>query len=483
MTNPDTLYVLGERVRIAGPEDWSDRSLPLLTLFHLHYFDDLCALGAGERNAWHRALMERWLRENPPGRAPGWGPFPTSLRLVNWTKWLMAGAEPWPALLHSMAVQARFLNRRIETHLLGNHLLENARALLYIGTFFAGSEAREWRQRGRTLLERELAEQILADGGHFERSPMYHALMLEGLLDLINLHRAFGRDVPDAWRDCASVMISWLRTFTHPDGDIALFNDAALGVASTTSELCEYATRLELAVPFSTLAFHPAGSGYVRLDNQRAVLFADLAPLGPDYLPAHGHADTLTFELSVDGRRLIVDSGTSRYGQGSERTRQRATAAHNTVVVDGLNSSEIWGGFRVGRRARVGGISVAADRAEAYHDGYAHLPGRPLHWRRFWLRERELTIEDEIRGGSEHQVDLAVHLHPDVELQPQAEGFRWRRRSDGLRGRLYCEGPTRLAAHDSQYHPEFGASIASQKVVGSFHGTLPLRLVTKLAWE
>ncbi|MEN9780004.1 MAG: hypothetical protein RL014_1152 [Pseudomonadota bacterium] len=91
-------------------------------------------------------------------------------------------------------------------------------------------------------------------------------------------------------------------------------------------------------------------SGYVRLDNGPAVALLDVAPVGPDYLPGHAHADTLSFELSVGAQRVLVNSGTSCYGSSAERLRQRGTAAHNTVVVNGQDSSEVWGGFRVARR-------------------------------------------------------------------------------------------------------------------------------------
>ena len=77
----------------------------------------------------------------------------------------------------------------------------------------------------------------------------------------------------------------------------------------------------------------------------------DVAPVGPDYLPGHAHADTLSFELSLFGQRVLVNSGTSQYEAGPERSRQRGTAAHNTVIVDGHDSSEVWAGFRVARRA------------------------------------------------------------------------------------------------------------------------------------
>src|SRR6185295_1096925 len=109
------------------------------------------------------------------------------------------------------------------------------------------------------------------------------------------------------------------------------------------------------------------------------------ASVGPSYQPGHAHADTLSFELSLHGRRVLVNSGTSEYGTGPERQRQRSTAAHNTVVIDGQDSSEVWGGFRVARRAHCQWLATSrtpAPSIEAVHDGYLRLPGRNTHRRR-----------------------------------------------------------------------------------------------------
>ena len=169
------------------PADWQRADLEKLWLYNLHYFDDLRARDAAGRRAEQRALLERWVRENPPGMGVGWEPYPCSLRIVNWIKWALAGGELGPALEQSLALQAEHLSRHVEHHLQGNHLLANAKGLAFAGLFFSGAAAQRWLAAAVALLERQLPEQILADGGHCERSPMYHALVLEDLLDLINL--------------------------------------------------------------------------------------------------------------------------------------------------------------------------------------------------------------------------------------------------------------------------------------------------------
>jgi uncharacterized heparinase superfamily protein len=382
LTGPGEFRFLNETGSLAE-HGWDGPAKPKLWRYNQHYFDDLNAEGAAARNAWHPGLIADWLDANPPGQGSGWEPYPTSLRMVNWIKWALAGNPLPPAAVASLALQARWLTRRLEWHLLGNHLFANAKALVFAGCFFDGAEAGGWLDIGLRILEREIPEQILADGGQFELSTMYHALAVEDMLDLVNIAAAFGRfDEVERWRPSVAPMLSWLLTMSHPDGAIAFFNDAAWGIAPPNGALLAYASRLGIACgPPSAPICHLPESGYVRMSAGDFVVLADLARIGPDYLPGHAHADTLSFEASFAGQRVFVNSGTSEYGTGTERQRQRGTAAHNTVVVEGRDSSEVWAGFRVGRRARPRNVQVAqyADRlhVEASHDGYRYLKQAP----------------------------------------------------------------------------------------------------------
>ncbi len=224
-------------------------------------------------------------------------------------------------------------------------------------------------------------------------------------------------------------MLHWLQGMTHPDGQIALFNDAAFGIAPDLAALQAYAARLDIAVPLQQAngggLIHFADSGYVRLEQGSAVAFLDVAPVGPDYLPGHAHADTLSFELSVFGQRVVVNGGTSCYGVGPQRLRERATAAHSTVEVAGESSSEVWGGFRVARRARPFDL-VARAQADhlvvgCSHDGYGRLPGRPVHRREWRMEAAGLTVSDSVKGGN-HAAVARFILHPLTRVNSKGSG-------------------------------------------------------------
>src|SRR5205823_3153302 len=164
------------------------------------------------------------------------------------------------------------------------------KALLFAGSLFEGACAERWRARGLRILEQELPRQILSDGAHVERSPMYHSIVLEDVLDLCNLRRAFDVPLPNL-SNFASQMLGWLERMIHPDGKISFFNDAAFGIALDPSALQAYAGRL--GIPATAMVL--GESGYVRLENDHVVVIFDAAQLGPDYQPGHGHADTLSF--------------------------------------------------------------------------------------------------------------------------------------------------------------------------------------------
>lgn len=490
MLAPNRFRFLNEEYELLSQSDWNHPSRAKLWLYNLHYFDDLNAERANERGAWHLALIERWIAENPPGRGNGWEPYPLSLRIVNWIKWALAGNCLSDGALHSLAVQSRCLARRIEYHLLGNHLLANAKALVFSGVFFNGNEAASWLKKGLCILTTQLPEQFLADGGHFERSPMYHCIILEDLLDLINLldGQQTNADV-SLLKTYAGRMRRWMEFMLHSDGQIALFNDAALGIAAHPAALVTYAEELgicEIDEEYSSRPeiersniscissgpsklIHLKTSGYIRVENGPMTLFLDVAPIGPAYLPGHAHADTLTFEMSLHGQRFIVDSGTSRYDEGLERLLERSTNSHNTVVIDGQNSSEVWGGFRVARRAMPFGLEIKETvpgclTVRCAHDGYRRLPGCPVHWREWCIQRNSLKIRDVIEGRYGSAVGY-FHFSPSIKMEKEASDSNGNIFSITMKGseKINCcvqKGHARMVS--AAYHQEFGKSIPNQ---------------------
>lgn len=477
---------VGHDGEVRTAADWNDPARTKLWLYNLHYFDDLRADDAAIRTQWHGALMERWLNENPPRSGNGWEPYPLSLRIVNWIGWGLAGNRFSPELLHSLAVQVRMLGQTLEFHLLGNHLLANAKALILAGCFFSGPEADGWLRTGLGLLADQLDEQILPDGGHFELSPMYHAIILEDVLDLIQLGKLYPRELAaerQAWELLAGRMMTWLADMTHPDGEIAFFNDAAFGIARTHAELAAYAQLLDVAHTSNADPLRVLGaSGYFRLRSGPFSVVFDAAEIGPRYLPGHGHADVLSLEACLDGRRLLTNGGTSSYANDRVRDEERSTAAHGTVEIDGHSSSEVWASFRVGRRAHPFDLSTetAGDRLSvaASHDGYRWLPGKPVHRRHIAVSPVALSVTDRITGTGGHSVVGRFPLHPSVSVSPEPGGCRLEL-AGGRVLRVRVIGPSDIAVEEGHYAPTFGQRLSRPVLVWRHDGHLPLNVETR----
>ncbi|MBN8955487.1 MAG: alginate lyase family protein [Rhizobiales bacterium] len=486
----ESFRFLSVEATLTAPSDWDNESRSKLWRYNLHYFDWLKEKAASERTAEDGLWIDRWITDNPAGRGTGWEPYPLSLRIVNWIVWFLTIGEATPSRLASLATQVRALENSLEFHLLGNHLFANAKALVFAGSFFRGDEADRWRTQGLALLRDELPEQILPDGGHFELSPMYHALILEDVLDLIGLERTYAEPATGPLAhlrlsDIAARMSRWLQTMCHPDGEISYFNDAAFGIAPPPHEVFECARARGISVELEkTEKTLMPSSGYAAIAVGPFHILFDCGRVGPDYIPGHAHADTLSFELSVGAERLISNSGTSTYAWGADRQRERSTAAHSTVVIDNENSAEVWGSFRVGRRPDVGPISSGDDGdsrwIECHHRGYAHLPGSPIHRRRIAVRTDSVEIVDDIEGSREHHVSGFFHLHPGVQVSANGDGRFELATPEGSRLMMEITGAQTTETFESQFAITFGHTVSRTALAWHWRGELPVRIRTRL---
>ena len=256
-------------------------------------------------------------------------------------------------------------------------------------------------------------------------------------------------------------MLGWYQAMSHTNGEPAFFNDSANGIAKPYPLLVQYAGNLGVKAS-RRISSWLKDSGYVSFQHRHIHLLVDVAKVGPDYLPGHAHADSLSLELSVSGHKVVVNSGTSEYGLGDERQRQRGTAAHSTLYIPGIDSSEVWGGFRVARRARVKLEKFQESEAElllkARHNGYCRLKGSPVHQRQIQYQSDKLIISDQLTSGL-YESYVRFHLHPDIAIQQVDNGFRLSKQAQWLADIDIKLGKANVI--DSSYHPEFGISMDS----------------------
>ena len=387
--------------------DWNFPDYGKLWTYNLNYFDFLHQPAMGREEGL--GLIEVYIG-HMDGVKDGLEPFPISLRGINWIKFLSKHDIRNQTVDASLRAQYAILMDNLEYHLLGNHLLENGFSLLF-GAYYFRDES--LYAKAKEILTKELHEQVLDDGAHFELSPMYHQIMLFRVLDCINLvknNEWKARELLGLLSDKASVMLGWLENITFPDGTTPLLNDSAYGIAPEPSQLTEYGASLGI----ETRNLPLSASGYRVRETDRYKIIVDVGNIGPDYIPGHAHSDTFSFVLYAGGKPLIVDTGTSTYETNERRTAERGTAAHNTVMLDGLEQSEVWGGFRVARRARVYDLTEDEASIKARHDGYRSRLGA-IHERKFVFNENSIKITDNIVSGRSHDARFRIHFHPDIE--------------------------------------------------------------------
>ncbi len=469
------LDLMQHRVPLATPFDWSLAAIPdrpLLALFHLHAMEWI----EGLDDAAFQGVVRDWIAQVDAAGArelrSAWHPFVISLRAVVWMQQSARRRRRLPddflsALDRSVAAQIRALEADLELDLGGNHLLKNAKALLWAGATFDGPEAERWTRRAVGILANELGEQMLGDGMHFERSPAYHAQVVADLLECraVLAPSPLRARLDEYLRRGAQVVAD----LAHPDGAPSLFNDGGLHMAYAPREILDVAERA-LGTKFTPRpVFALDEAGYYGARRGKDYVLFDCGAIGPDHLPAHGHADALAFEWTVAGERLVVDAGVYEYRPGDMRDLARSTKSHNTVTLDDHDSIEFWSSFRVGRRCRVKRteLRVLPDGfvLEGTHDGFAHLAGAPIHRRRIHARPDDVRIEDRIEGGSGQIARSRLLLHPDCRVSTERDGSLTIRRGRA-RARVVTEAPIEVV--DAWWFPDFGIRLRTLQLVVTY---------------
>ncbi|MDC0083076.1 heparinase II/III family protein [Schleiferiaceae bacterium] len=407
----------GERI------DWNYDKYGKLWSYNLNYFDFLNQLEISKNAGLF--LIRQFVRFEDESK-DGKEPYPVSLRILNWVKFLSKNQVKDEIISSALYHDCRILLNNLEFHLLGNHLLENAFALLF-GSYYFQDEY--FYKRSRDLLVTELNHQVMQDGAHFELSPMYHQIILFRLLDsiyLIRLNPTWKRDdLLSLLESKASRMLSWLSNITYANGDVPMVNDSTFDIAPSSDKLFTYSKYLGIAYSIIPLA----DSGYRKVTRSNYEIFIDIGNVGPDFQPGHAHSDTLNFELRKEDNPIIVDTGISTYEKNSIRQHERSTSSHNTVKIGVIEQTEVWGGFRVAKRAKISNLKEGPNLIQASHDGY--LSSGYNHTRSFLWSEKHLILLDEIDISTGSTAKAYFHLHFSV-TKPLVDGNRVKLNPSGV---------------------------------------------------
>ena len=428
--------------------------------------------------------LDSWIEQCPYGTGMNWrSPLELAIRLINWV-WALELIRPaglidegrerrlMPAVHHHLHEISRKYSRFSSAN---NHLIGEAAGVFIGSSYFAQfRQSARWREASRRILAEEILNQTYSDGGTREQAMGYHLFVLEFLALCGLVARNTGQEFPAAYWDRLERMFEFVAGFVEGGGTVPMFGDCDDGYVldlggrenpaaawlPVGAVLFGRADFKALSGGFSESAFWllgsgghesytgiegPSGedwlrsrafpeSGYYLLQSGRhmssdaiSVSF-DCGDLGFGPIAAHGHADALSFTLRAFGRDVFVDPGTYDYfSYGSWRDYFRSTRAHNTVVVDGCDQSEMLGPFLWGGRARSrclrweptpGGGTVTGE-----HDGYGRVTPPVIHTRTITLDSElgEVRVVDQLAGAGRHTADFCLHLAEDCSLQPLSE--------------------------------------------------------------
>jgi hypothetical protein len=426
-----------------------------------------------------RAHLESWFGACPYLLGPNWtSSLELAIRLINWSiAWQLIGGIDSAA--YSGSSGSRFRERWLRSiyqhmHFVrghfsrfssaNNHLIGEA-AGLFVGavTWPYWAKCKGWADDAQRLLEREAELQNAPDGVNREQAVSYQQFVLDFLLIPLLAGRASGREFSRDYSRRIEAMLEYLASIMDVGGHVPMIGDADDGYAvrpSQEPDFCPYRSLLATgailfrrgdfkakagklddktrwllgadakrnyeALPSGPNALpvrraFPDGGYYILgcdFETDREIrAIADAGPLGYLSIAAHGHADALALTLSVGGREFLVDPGTYAYHtQKKWRDYFRGTAAHNTVVVDGENQSEIGGNFMWLRKA-VAHCEIWENDAETdcfvgSHDGYQRLEDPVTHRREIRLdkQARHFYVTDTLECRGAHRVECFWHF-------------------------------------------------------------------------
>lgn len=392
--------------------EWKLEKETTLWNFNLHYFEFLFPFIKAYQDTKKFKYLEKtyfliraWINQNPKGKGIGWSPYTIAVRLTNWISYYEYVKDNLDdnfrrLILNSMHEQYRYLAIHIEKHLLGNHYFEDLKALVLCAVFFNDEKMLE---SALHALKKECKEEILPDGMHFELSPMYHKIILEGILRVAIALRGINRRDEEIEKYIQPMLdVAW--SFEGDIKRVPLFNDSGDNIAKSLKALVSVSEKyFDVSPHFKSQL---ADSGFYFFGVGKWKLIVDAGQPGPKYIPGHTHCDAMSFELFYDGAPVIVNCGTYAY-QCEKREYFRSTKAHNTVLVDDTEQSQCWSTFRLAKRS-----SVKLKRVDDDSIDMELLDQRNNKVeRKICIRHGKLKILDK---SEKHMISSFFHFIPDI---------------------------------------------------------------------
>jgi uncharacterized heparinase superfamily protein len=403
------IFIWGRKIDLLKV-NWNHKNKPKLWIYHLHYFD---FLGNFDRENGIK-IIHKWIESNPQSlSSAGWEPYPISLRVVNWIKFIIKYSIYDKKIFDSLSLQGYWLFKQREYRLLTNHLFKNIVALLYLGFLF---NKKKWGNWALKEFKKQLEEQVTDEGYHFEFSPTYHALFVKDLLDIYNLiknnTKGFYDDLLKELSEKIQKGLHWLDYFSE-DKKYLPINDVNYEGCPLPSQLKNYASSLGIQQDMSSN--NKISKYYPILESGDLKIMLYCAPINPAYNPAHSHADMLSILLWDNHNPILIDTGNYDYEESDEREYARSTFAHNTIVIDNENQCGLWKVFRIGSRGKLFDKKVTKDFLQCSYSYYKKMG--IIHKRTITKEDSGFLIQDFLFGKGYHNFEMFFHFAPELVLE------------------------------------------------------------------
>ena len=115
--------------------------------------------------------------------------------------------------------------------------------------------------------------------------------------------------------------------------------------------------------------------------------------------------------MFYSGTPIIVDTGISTYEKNDARFKERSSISHNCISINCQNLSDVWAGFRVGKRA------IVESQSSSGFIQATCKANRVQITRNFQVVSDGLLIEDNIERNTGLPALGCLHLHPDIDFE------------------------------------------------------------------
>ena len=472
---------------------WNASGASKACLDHLHSFGwlrDLRSYGGEAARNQAREMIDHWMTFHPSWTAKSWHPAVLGPRIAIWLGLFEFYATNAPEnfqskVLASLQRQARHLSRTIVAdNMSGIELLDAARGLVFAGLSFEGRES--WLEQGLDIIEQELPEQILSDGGHISRSPVnsFHALRICFEINAALAKAGYPR--LESVQHAIDRLTPAVRFFRHGDKCFCSFHQTT---ENNAQEIDAVLAQIDGKIRIPRSLGH---TGYERASGGRSTLIVDsgLPPQRPYDKVAH--ASPLAFEFSYGRERIFVNCGTHQTDP-DWASMLKSSAAHNMLVLDDRNAFEIRADGHVGKRIGETGVerydAQGGILIDGYHTGYKSMTGI-THRRRLYLSNDgcdlrgEDTLEGELTPGREIDVAVRFHLHPRVLVSVIQQGREALLRTQAGHGWRFYHVGGELRLENSIYLSGSGQVRKTKQIVlYSRTGQIPVMLQWALQKE